>query len=151
MKSTRFDYINLVLFVILLAIITTLYTIAYLTTESNGTPVLAAILISFLALFPCNSITNIWFNNAYDKAISKGSMRFYGRDNYLQEYKTDAGEQLRGTFFFLSTFLVPSLIAKDWFLVILFFVISMLFFSGVTTYVERFKKYLNSHLTTTIQ
>lgn len=145
MKATRYDYINFVLFVILFVVTIALYIIGFNSAENRGDIVLSGILTSALAMFVCPGVTTIWLNNVYNQLITKNNLNFYGKTEYLQEYKTEAGEQFRGFIFFFLTFMFPALIAGDWHLVILFLLIALLFFQGVITNYNRLKRYVISH------
>ena len=130
MKATRYDYINFVLFVILFVVTIALYIIGFNSAENRG---------------DIPGVTTIWLNNVYNQLITKNNLNFYGKTEYLQEYKTEAGEQFRGFIFFFLTFMFPALIAGDWHLVILFLLIALLFFQGVITNYNRLKRYVISH------
>lgn len=145
MKTTRYDYANLILFIILFATTITLYLVSFNSTENKGDIVLSGILTSTFAMFVCPGVTTIWMNNTYNRLMSKDNLSFYGRTDYLHEYKTEAGEHFRGTIFFFLTFMSPALVAGDWYLAILFFVIALIFFHGVNTNYNRLKRYVISH------
>ncbi len=114
MKSTKYDYTSLVLFILFTISTIVLYIIAYGELGNKGQLILIAITTSILATITCPGLSTIWLNRIYNRYISENNLRFYGKTDILKEYQVQTGEWLRAVVFISYLFVAPAIITSNW-------------------------------------
>lgn len=142
MRSTKYDYISLVLFVLFTISTIVLYMFAYGRLGNKGQHILIAITTSLLATFTCPGISTVWLNRIYNKYISENNLRFFGNTDILKEYQTQTGEWFRAVVFVLYLFSAPAIITSNWIVTLISFCVILALTFMVHLNVKGYKTYL---------
>ena len=142
MQNTRSTYASLVFFVVITLVTVALYALALYSPENKGTPFMAAMVTSLLALISCTSLTTVYLNSVYNSYLSVNDLGFYGKIETLEYYKGEAGEFLRGVVLFLYVFMGASIIANRLDGISISLLIATTFAYTVYSHAKKFKNYL---------
>ncbi len=142
MKSTKYDYTSLVLFILSTISTIVLYITAYGELGNKGQLILVAIVTSILATITCPGLSTIWLNRIYNKHISENNLRFYGKTNILKEYQVQTGEWLRAVVFISYLFVAPAIITGKWIVTLISFCAVMVLALMVYINIKEYKTYL---------
>ncbi len=142
MQTTRSNYVSLAFFMALTIATVALYTFSFHSPENKGTPLMAAMVTSLLALISCTSLTTVYLNRLYNNYLLVNDLGFYGKIETLEYYKGEAGEFLRGVVLFLYVFMGASIIASRLDGISISILIATTFAYMVYSYTKKFKNYL---------